>query len=189
MGELLRLFHSSMAQVFLILRENCLRWPAFLPRQRGRIGISSSAILGHQKPYEARSSLAQTRDTLDRSCRVAVTGLQALPPVAQARPFGWKRVWQWPFSISVAIRSGPLAAFQAPMRRSWSDRTGVVPATFSGVAEGSEGGCNSELRFCGMSGKSGGRAGGLMGGGSDWGLSSSGLGMALVPRRCEANRP
>jgi hypothetical protein len=31
-----------------------------------------------------------------------------------------------------------------------------------------------------MSGKSGGRVGGLTGGGSGWGLSSSGLGMALV---------
>jgi hypothetical protein len=55
-----------------------------------------------------------------------------------------------------------------------------VPETLSGVAEGSEGGCNSELGFCGMSGKSGGRVGGLKGGGSGWGLSSSGLGMALV---------
>jgi hypothetical protein len=55
-----------------------------------------------------------------------------------------------------------------------------VPATLSGVAEGSGGGCNLELGFCGMSGKSGGRVGGLTGGGSGWCLSSSGLGMALV---------
>ena len=63
-----------------------------------------------------------------------------------------------------------------------SDSAGsrVAPATWSGVAEGSGGGCNSELGFCGMSGKSGGRVGGLTGGGSGWGLSSSGLGMALV---------
>jgi hypothetical protein len=62
-----------------------------------------------------------------------------------------------------------------------------VPATLSGVAEGSGGGCNSELGFCGMSGKSGGRVGGLTGGGSGWRLSWSGLGMALVLGR-EANQ-
>jgi hypothetical protein len=55
-----------------------------------------------------------------------------------------------------------------------------VPASLSAVAEGLGGGCNSELGFCGMSGKSGGRIGGLTGGGSGWGMSSFGLGMALV---------
>src|ERR1700689_1699756 len=41
----------------------------------------------------------------------------------------------------------------------------VVPRTLSEVAEGGEGGCNSELGFCGMSGKSGGRVGGVTGAG------------------------
>jgi hypothetical protein len=50
----------------------------------------------------------------------------------------------------------------------------------SAVVEGSEGGCNSELGFCGISGKSGGRVGGLTGGVSGWTLSSSGLDIALV---------
>jgi hypothetical protein len=54
----------------------------------------------------------------------------------------------------------------------------VVPATLSGFAKGSGEGCNSELGFCGMSGKSGGKVGGRTGGASGWGLSSSGLGMA-----------
>jgi hypothetical protein len=36
-----------------------------------------------------------------------------------------------------------------------------VPATLSGLAEGSGAGCNSELGFCGMSGKSGDRVGGV----------------------------
>jgi hypothetical protein len=40
-----------------------------------------------------------------------------------------------------------------------SGNSTVVPATRSGVAEGSGGGCNTELGFCGMSGKSGGRGG------------------------------
>ena len=58
----------------------------FFGLENRRNGISLSAILG------ARSFLGQTRGILDRSCRVAVTGLQVLPPVAQARPFGGKQV-------------------------------------------------------------------------------------------------
>jgi hypothetical protein len=54
-----------------------------------------------------------------------------------------------------------------------------VPAILSAAEEGSGGGCNSELGFCAISGKSGGRVGGLTGGGSTW-SRSSGLGMALV---------
>jgi len=50
-----------------------------------------------------------------------------------------------------------------------------MPATLSGVAEGGGDGCNSELGFCGMSGKSGGNVGGVTGGGM-WSV----LGMALV---------
>jgi hypothetical protein len=64
----------------------------------------------------------------------------------------------------------PARRFSSPMRRSCSAAAGVLPATLSGVAEGSEGGCNSELGFCGISGKSGGRVGGLTGGGSFWAL-------------------
>jgi hypothetical protein len=47
-----------------------------------------------------------------------------------------------------------------------SSGAGVAPATLSGAAEGSGSGCNSELGFCGMSGKSGGRTDGLTGSGS-----------------------
>jgi hypothetical protein len=72
---------------------------------------------------------------------------------------------------------------------SGSAGAGVVPATLPGVAEGSEGGCNSELGFCGMSGKSGGRIGGLTGGGSGEGLSLSSLGMALVLREIRLGPP
>jgi hypothetical protein len=57
-----------------------------------------------------------------------------------------------------------------------------VPATLSWVADGSEGGCNSELGFCGMSGKSGGRGRGVTGAGAGRGLLSSGLGI-VSPRR------
>jgi hypothetical protein len=57
----------------------------------------------------------------------------------------------------------------------------VVPRTSSGVAEGGGGGCNSELGFCGMSGKSGGRVGGVTEAGVCSGRASSGLGMALDP--------
>jgi hypothetical protein len=46
----------------------------------------------------------------------------------------------------------------------------VVPATLSGVAEGGGGGCSSELGFRGMSGKSGGRVGGVTGAGAGRGL-------------------
>jgi hypothetical protein len=66
------------------------------------------------------------------------------------------------------------------MRRSCSAAAGVRPATLSGVAEGSEGGCNSELGFCGISGKSGDRVGGLTGGGSFWALWPFGWGIASV---------
>ena len=56
-----------------------------------------------------------------------------------------------------------------------SDNPSVVPATLSAAAKDSGGGCNSELGFCGMSGKSGGRVGGLTGGGSGSRLSARGL--------------
>jgi hypothetical protein len=74
----------------------------------------------------------------------------------------------------------PARRFSSPMRRSCSAAAGVLPATLSGVAEGSEGGCNSELGFCGISGKSGGRVGGLTGGGSFWALWPFGWGIASV---------
>ena len=45
-------------------------------------------------------------------------------------------------------------------------RSRTVPAALSGVAEGSGAGWNSELGFCAMPGKSGGRVRGLTGGGS-----------------------
>jgi hypothetical protein len=68
-----------------------------------------------------------------------------------------------------------------------SGNSTVVPATWSGVAERSEGGCNSELGFCGISGKSGGRVGGLTGGGSFWALAVW-LGHCVSPQDIEANR-
>jgi hypothetical protein len=46
----------------------------------------------------------------------------------------------------------------------------VVPATSPGVAEGGGGGCSSEFGFCGTSGKSGGRVGGVTGAGAGRGL-------------------
>ena len=52
----------------------------------------------------------------------------------------------------------PATLSGAPDRFPWIVRS--VPATLSGAPEGSGGGCNSELGFCGMSGKSGGRIGG-----------------------------
>jgi hypothetical protein len=56
----------------------------------------------------------------------------------------------------------------------------VAPATSLALAEGSGGGCNAELGFCGMSGKSGGKIGGLTAGEYDGELSASGSAMASV---------
>jgi hypothetical protein len=105
-----------------------------------------------------------------------LAGLVAQGPRGRRSQVLWPTEWNLaPAPLLASAHLPPCrSALQAPrpspsargLLRRRSAGAGTVPATLSGVAEGSGAGCNSELGFCAMSGKSGGRVGGLTGGGS-----------------------